>query len=415
MMKTRYRFQQVLLLLCAAVTALSEQPAFAADKLSLELVAGGYEKPVQIVSAPGETGTLYVVEQTGKVRTLSDEPAGRKTVLDLSADVVVTAEAGLLGFAFHPQYQTNRLAYAHYIGKSRTNENRISEYTIPAGGSGDPASERRMYRLMQKTLSNLGGQIAFGPDNFLYIGFGDGNTENDPQDTGQNANDVFASIVRIDTQEEASTKQAYLAPVDNPFVISSIGNRDVWALGLRNPRTMSFDPVTKNLWVGDGGIGIEQEVDLIQKGGNYGWSVFDGVGCLRMKFECMNQKYRAPAASYIKKDGTAVTVGFVQHGSALGAEFDGALFFADQVTGNIWALKKAGEPGAVKELVIASGKPISTFGLSDAGEILVADYASGEIYRISAPLPDLEPPAEAPGGEKQPEKAPAKAPRRTGS
>ena len=406
-MKTRHQILQLILILCVSQTAIG-----APSKLALEPVAAGYEKPVQIVSAPGETGTLYVVEHTGKVRTLNAESSARRTVLDLSEAVVLTAESGLLGFAFHPSYQTNRLAYAHYIGKARTNENRISEYTIPAGGSGDPEGERRLIRLMQKTLTNLGGQIAFGPDNFLYIGLGDGSGENDPQDTGQNANDALASILRIDVQEEASTKQSYLAPVDNPFVVSSLGSRDVWAYGLRNPRTLSFDPLTKNLWSGDAGPGIEQEINLIQKGGNYGWSVFDGVGCLRMKFECMNQKYRSPAASYVKKDGTAVTVGFVQHGSALGAEFDGALFFADQASGNIWALKKAGEPGAAKELVIASGKQISAFGLSEAGEILVADYATGDILKITAPLPDLEPPAESPIDDKPAEKSPAKAPRR---
>ncbi len=364
--------------LASVTTAGAEGPA----KISLVSVATGYDKPVQIVSAPGEAGALYVVQQSGEVRTLHADPSARRTVLDLSSEVVVTTESGLLGFAFHPEYQSNRLAYAHYVGKSRTNENRVSEFQIPAGGSADVSSERRMIRLMQKNLSNLGGQIVFGPDNLLYVGFGDGSVENDPLETGQNANDSFGSIIRIDVQEEASTKQAYLAPVDNPFVMNSLGNKDVWALGLRNPRTLSFDTPTKNLWNGDAGIGIEQEINLIQKGGNYGWSVFDGTGCLRMKFECMNQKYRQPAASYLKKEGGSVTVGFVHHGDALGPAYDGAFFFGDQFSGHIWALKKAGDEGAAKELVLQSGKAVSAFGLTEAGEILVADYVSGEVFKI---------------------------------
>jgi len=364
-----------------ASTETSKPAKGLSDSLELELFAAGYEKPLQIVTPVEASEPPYVVEQTGAVVSLNPDKAKRVTILDLKEEVVLTDEAGLLGFAFHPEFAVNHFAYAHYIGKSREKENRISEFHISGGVPSGANDERRMIRLLQKNLENLGGQIAFGPDKNLYISIGDGDGQTDSENRGQNQNDQFANILRIGVAEETSTNQPYLAPVDNPYVANGLGHRDVWAVGLRNPRTFTFDPETKNLFVGDAGTGIEQEVDLVRAGGNYGWSVFDGIGCLRMRFECMNQKYSSPIVSYLKTSGTAVSVGFVYDGDAI-ASLKGALLYGDKKSGRLWALKYSGGKLISNDLILETGKEISCFGQTPSGEPLLADYKTGAIYQL---------------------------------
>ncbi|MFN8392144.1 MAG: PQQ-dependent sugar dehydrogenase [Bdellovibrionota bacterium] len=378
-----------------AAPALAENPPKAAATIALEEVADGYKRPVQIVVAPGEDGRIYIVEQSGKVVPLKvGSPEERDPIVDLTDAVATVPEGGLLGFAFHPKYPEVSKGYAHYIGKSREVENRISEVVLADGAPGGVNEERKLIRLSQGAVVHIGGQIMFGPDNYLYIGIGDGGAHNDPKETGQNFGDQFGNILRIDVEEQTATNQPYLAPVDNPFVSGTRGNRDVWAGGLRDPRTFSFDSKTNNLWVGDTGAGLMQEVDIVKPGGNYGWSVFDGAECLRMRFECMNQKYQPPVVSYLKQDGAGVTVGYVYRGKAM-PDLEGTLIYGDRVSGKIWGLKYEDEKLVSNTLLLATDKDVSAFGQKANGELLLADYKTGKIFRIVSA---------------QPEKAPAKTP-----
>ena len=387
-------------MLCAAVeTARAETkpaaapvapPSTGLPRLELEQVATGYDKPVQLVTVPDTTGSIYVVEQTGKVVLLEADIPDRSTLLDITDEAIYGEESGLLGFAFHPQFSSNRRIYAHYIGKARELENRVSEFVASSGAT--PASEeRKLLRLADPGAANFGGHILFGPDDFLYVGLGDGGGYNDPQERGQNQNDQYADLLRINVEEETSTQQQYTAPVDNPFVANGLGHRDVWAVGLRNPRTFTFDSLSRTLWLGDAGTGIEQEINIIKTGGNYGWSAFDGSGCLRMKFECMNQKYLAPVTSYQKKDGSGVAVGYVYHGPSLPPEMEGLLFYGDRASGKVWGLKYEGGELKSNTLLMETGKEISCFGQDAKGELLLADYKTGTIFRIVGAAPSKTP------------------------
>lgn len=397
---TRYRFFIVAAILtgsflvCVAGYSFAQQPPTTPagpPKLALEELATGYTQPLQFAVSPDSLSAVFVVQRNGKVQSLEADEKQRTTILDIQEIVIPGDQLGLLGFAFHPRYNENRLTYAHYIGKSRELENRISEFTVLGTGTGTPDAERKILRISDPGPTQNGGQIHFGPDDYLYIGIGDGGGVNDPKDRGQNTQDHYGSILRIGVEADEATKQAYLAPVDNPYVTNSLGNRDVWATGLRDPRTFTFDTLTRSLWVGDAGNGIEQEINLVRPGGNYGWSKFDGTGCLSMRFECMNQKYLPPVTSYLKKDGTSVVVGAVYHGAALPQEMDGVLVYADQTSGKLWGLKYEG--GSVKEnrLLLDTGKQVSAIGQDAKGEILLADYQTGGIYRLISGSPK-EPP-----------------------
>jgi glucose/arabinose dehydrogenase len=355
-----------------------------APSLRLQEIASGFTHPMQLVQEPGNKGLMYVVEQEGKVIALDLEAKGPgRTLLDISDSTILGTESGLLGFAFHPHYPEVMKGYAHYIGKSREQENRISEFSISqAGVSASGNDERKLIRLSQASTSNFGGHLMFGPDEYLYIGIGDGGGFNDPDNRGQNTMDQFGNILRINVEEQTATQQPYLAPLDNPYVAQGRGHRDLWAPGFRNPRTLSFDSLNHDLWVGDAGEGVEQELDLVDRGGNYGWSVFDGDSCLRMRFECMNQKYLPPVISYEKKDGSGIVAGFAYHGAALADDYEGVFFYADYANGRIWGLRHEGDKVISNTLLLSTGYAISSFGQEVNGELEVADYKTGKIYRL---------------------------------
>ena len=251
----------------------------------LQQVAQGFREPVHIAVAPGDSGRLYVVEQAGVVRIVepgqirkrSPLPLSRpEPFLDIRGQVESGGEKGLLSIAFHPRYRDNGLFYVDYTARDATGlHTRISRWRRATPDRADPKSETMLLRIGQPYSNHNGGQLAFGPDGYLYIGMGDGGAANDPHGHGQNPGSLLGKLLRIDV-DRAEGAQPYAVPPDNPFVKKKEYRPEIWALGLRNPWRFSFDARSGALWLADVGQDRVEEIDIIRKGGNYGWNVMEG-------------------------------------------------------------------------------------------------------------------------------------------
>ncbi len=258
-----------LLLTSSAPTEIELQRVF--SKIS-------FSKPLFLTHAGDGSDRVFVVQNDGQIFVFpnDDNVSGKKTFLDLRDRVNSGGEKGLLGLAFHPAYKSNGKFYVNYTtGNLYTH---ISEFTVSADpDAGDPGSERLLFEVYQPEDNHNGGMIAFGPDGFLYIGLGDGG--GDPYRNGQNPKTPLAAILRIDVNGTQDTLQ-YKIPEDNPFADATDGTRrEIWAYGLRNPWRFSFDREKGTLWCGDVGQGKWEEVDIIEKGKNYGWNIMEGFHC----------------------------------------------------------------------------------------------------------------------------------------
>jgi uncharacterized protein (TIGR03437 family) len=245
----------------------------------------------------------------------------------------------------------------------------------------DSANEQVILRQTQPFSNHNGGQIKFGPDGYLYIGFGDGGSAGDPQGNGQGRRTWLGKLLRIDVESDLN---AYRVPADNPFVNDSSWLPEIWAYGLRNPWRFSFDRETRDLWIGDVGQNRFEEVHFTPAassgGENYGWKLMEGLSCFVPN--CDRTGLTLPVHDYGRNDGGSVTGGFVYRG-ARWPLLRGVYFFADYTNGRIWSLRRSGSQ-FVNQFLLNSGYAISTFGEDEAGEIYLADHGGGGIYRIDA-------------------------------
>ena len=357
------------------IVAEKASPALKSEgKISLKLLAGGFKNPLHLVAYPGISGRLLVVEQAGRVLILQDGVVSAEPFLDITSVVESGGEKGLLSIAFHPKFISNSKFYVNYTRKRDALESIISEFKLdPATGKVDLKSEKRLLTIRQPYENHNGGQIAFGPDGLLYIGMGDGGSANDPDGNGQNSFSLLGKILRIDVD----FGDPYQVPIDNPYVTDKKGAPEVFALGLRNPWRFSFDRKTGVLWAADVGQNDLEEIDIIEKGKNYGWNVFEGTSCLRVRFECLGF-YENPIYQYTHKEGQSITGGFVYRGTKF-PELQGLYVYGDYVGGKIWALSYEG--GIAKnKLLLSSGLNISSFGEDSEGELYLTEHQKGEIY-----------------------------------
>ena len=345
-----------------------------------------FQRPIFLTAVDDGSDRLYVVEQRGMIWSFRNAPevSERKLVLDITDRVTAAGhggnnEEGLLGLAFHPQLEEKRAVYLYYsAGDPRRSV--VSRFKFdPDEGTIDPDSESVVMTVRQPWGNHNGGMMAFGPDGMLYISLGDGGSANDPQGNGQNLKTLLGSILRIDIDRQDEGK-AYAVPPDNPFVGRSDAQGEIWAYGLRNVWRFSFDRETGDLWAGDVGQGKWEEIDLITKGGNYGWDFMEGTH----PFE---NTHRAPTGligpvvEYSHREGVSVTGGYVYRGSAVPAA-KGLYFYGDFGTSHIWYLRY--EDGRVVENVKFSRAPqLASFGEDAAGE-LYAVSLHGRIYRLQA-------------------------------
>lgn len=345
-----------------------------------------FQRPVGIYVPPDGTGRLFVLEQAGIVRVFPDDPgtSGSEVFLDLRDRVNDGGnEEGLLGLAFHPDFATNGRFYLDYTasGPRRTV---VAEFRLDLSdpNRGDPASEEVVLEVPQPYSNHNGGQIAFGPDGFLYIGLGDGGSGGDPQGNGQNPGTLLGSILRIDVDGGTATR-GYGIPGDNPFALNQQGYRDeIFAYGLRNPWRFSFDPLTGALWAGDVGQNRIEEIDRVEKGGNYGWNTMEGSDCYEPSSGCDRAGLILPVAEYTHQEGNSVTGGFVYRGEGIPA-LQGQYVYGDFGSGRIWALDAASPEDPQPRQILDTDLNIASFGVDPAGELLICAF-DGKIYRLVA-------------------------------
>lgn len=331
--------------------------------LSFAPVVGGFDSPVYVTSAPGDPTTLYVVEQAGTIRIVRNgQIAG--TFLDLRSIVKSGGELGLLSMAFSPHYATNHLFYVSYTDEH--GNSRVARYRS-ANGSGVRSSGRILLTVHQPFDNHKGGQLQFDKRGYLYIGFGDGGSEGDPNQTSQNMHTRLGKMLRSKTRTPGNSWK-------------------VVGLGLRNPWRFSFDSATDNLWIGDVGQDRFEEVDFrparkLDKLANYGWSRYEGYSVYSSSHRYTNrgQKVR-PVLVYSHAHGCSITGGFVYRGSAVsGAR--GRYFYGDYCNGTIWSFR-VGEQGRASAPVVSGNVPsVSSFGVDGNGE-LYALSLGGTLYRL---------------------------------
>jgi glucose/arabinose dehydrogenase len=346
-------------------------------------VVSGLSSPVDFQAPNDGSGRFFVVQQPGSVRILLNGALLATAFLDVSSKVDFGGEKGMLGLAFHPQFPQNHLFYVHYDRLSGAQmQSVIAEYQVSASDSNqaDPASERILLTVNQPFPNHKGGQIAFGPDGFLYIGFGDGGSGGDPLGNGQNLQTLLGKMLRIDVDHMDRGLQ-YAIPPTNPFAGGG-GLPEIWAYGLRNPFRFSFERSTGRLFCGDVGQDKYEEIDILQSGGNFGWNVMEGMHCYNPASGCNLSGLILPIAEYDHTEGDAVIGGYVYKGSTI-PSLTGAYIFSDNGSGTIWELV-AGPTGQwTRTKLLSSHRAISSLGQDIAGEIYLVDY-SGSVLKLTA-------------------------------
>jgi len=359
----------------------SPTPTPTPTTVALTTVVSGLVNPVDLQTPDDNSGRLFVVEQTGTIRIISNGALLSGNFLDITSKVDFGGEKGLLGVAFHPNYSQSGRFYLNYDRiSSGQMETVIAEYKVLATdpNQADPASERILLTVNQPFPNHKGGQLAFGPDGFLYIGLGDGGSEGDPLGKGQNLQTLLGKMLRIDI-DHTDLQLQYAIPPGNPFA-SGGGFAEIWAYGLRNPWRFSFERSTGRLFCADVGQDQFEEVDLLQKGGNFGWNIMEGAHCFNPPSGCNMTGLILPIAEYDHSQGETVIGGYVYHGSAI-PTLVGVYVFGDFSNGKIWGLTE-NPPGTwTRAQLLSTGRRISSFGQDAAGEMYVVDY-SGSVLKL---------------------------------
>ena len=340
-----------------------------------------FSSPILVTHSPDGTNRMFVVEQGGTVKVFPNDPnvASARTFLDISGRIRAGGEEGLLGLAFAPDYATSRRFYVYYSPVSGARRTVVSRFTASATNpdQANAASEELLLTIPQPFSNHNGGMLAFGPDGMLYIGTGDGGSGGDPQDNAQNKGVLLGKILRVDV-----SGSGLAIPADNPFVGQPGARGELWAIGMRNPWRFSFDRQTGALWCGNVGQNEREEVDVITRGGNYGWPVFEGTGVFRNPSGFPASSFVRPIVEYPAATGRSVVGGYVYRGDKYPA-MRGAYFYADYVSGRVWALKR-NAAGTGNEWVreISSLQSPSAWGEDAAGEIYAVSHTAGRVYRF---------------------------------
>lgn len=365
------------LLICLLLSCASYMQA--QEDVDISLVASGFNSPLNIQHA-GDS-RLFIVEQGGTIQILNtDGTTNASPFLDISSQVSTGGERGLLGLAFHPDFQNNGLFYAYYTDTS--GDSKLSEFTVDGVNPNIalPSTEVNLLTIPQPASNHNGGCIAFGPDNMLYVAVGDGGGSGDPNNNAQNLNSLLGSILRLDVNATAP----YI-PTDNPFVNNNNALDEIYAYGLRNPWKFSFDAENGDLWIADVGQNQFEEINKVTNaaGANFGWRCYEASTVYDNSGNCPQQSsITFPFASYAHTatgvSRCSVTGGYVYRGTEFLNLIDKYLF-ADFCTNEIGTVDSN---GAITFFGPFSGNSFSSFGEDINGNIYVAGIASGEIYKI---------------------------------
>jgi glucose/arabinose dehydrogenase len=381
---TRFRFIRALelLLLVSMMSCASTQ-----TDSSFTQVVSGLSEPVGVTHAADGSNRLFVIEKGGFIRIVQEGQLLPEPFLDVSTLITPDAqtEQGLLGLAFHPDYKTNGTFFIYYSDANKKEGGAantvLARYQVSSDpNKADPASAKIILTIEQPFWNHNGGHIAFGPDGYLYIGMGDGGDGGDPQENAENLTQLLGKMLRIDVNADT-----YVVPESNPFKPESGAATEIWAYGLRNPWKFSFDRQTGDLYIGDVGQDLYEEINVqpaSSKGGeNYGWNQMEGLHCFEKTPDCDPSQYVLPVLEYTHgEDGVSVTGGFVYRGLQI-SDLQGAYLYADFASGKIWTLRFV-EGVWVNALFEDTDFAISSFGEDEAGELYLTDFGGGTLYRL---------------------------------
>jgi glucose/arabinose dehydrogenase len=355
--------------------------------LDLAPVASGLSQPVFLTTAPGDPSRLFVVEKTGRIRIIRNGTLQSAAFLDLSDSVTGGSEQGLLSMAFYPDYATSGrfiVSYTSPHGTMSGGTSVIARYQVSASpDAADPNSGETLLVLDQPYENHNGGLVGFGPDGYLYVGFGDGGGGGDPLSTGQDRRDLYASMLRLDV----SGAGGYTIPASNPYATSATFRHELWNWGLRNPWRWSFDRQTGDLYIADVGQNEHEEVDVQPAGqgagANYGWSIMEGFSCYNAS-SCNKTGITLPVLDYDHGQGCAITGGYVYRGSAIPA-LRGRYFYSDYCSGFVrsFVYRNGQATDRQSHPDLDPGSSVTSFGEDAAGELYIL-VQGGTVYRIVA-------------------------------
>jgi glucose/arabinose dehydrogenase len=352
-------------------------------------------RPLLLTGAADGTNRIFVGMQPGTVQVFKNDPAveSATTFLDITDRthyrVPQENEEGFLGLAFHPKYKENGEFFVYYTGEYDNERDRrsvISRFRVSKDDSNkaDPDSEQILLTIPDKFWNHNGGTIVFGPDGYLYIGLGDGGFRADPDGNGQKLGELWGKILRIDVDHK-DEGLAYAIPKDNPFVGKEGARGEVWCYGIRNVWRIAFDRETGDLWAGDVGQDLYEEVDIIVKGGNYGWNLREGFHPFGRNGSEPRPDLIEPIWEYPREYGKSVTGGVVYRGPSVPA-LNGAYLYGDYVSGHIWALwyDKEAKRVSANRTIRENGGTITSFGEDDAQEAYFTSQDGG-IFKFVSP------------------------------
>jgi glucose/arabinose dehydrogenase len=368
----------VIALVSAAIIVATAFAQTQAPQLQVQPLLRGLSDPLHLTHAGDQSGRLFVVEQAGTIRIIQGGRLLPTPFLDIRRRVASSGELGLLSVAFHPRFEDNGRFFVNYTANPGTLKSIVAEYRV---STADPnradGTERVILDIAQPYENHKGGLNLFGPDGMLYIGLGDGGSAGDPQNNAQRLNTLLGKVLRVDVDGGAP----YRVPPDNPFVGQPGARGEIWAYGLRNPWRFSFDRPTRRLFLADVGQNAWEEIDLIQKGQNYGWRIMEGAHCYTPKNGCDTFGLVMPIAEYGNGvHGCSITGGHVYRGSAI-RDLVGRYVFGDYCTGRLLSISEAGGGRWTMALLLETNLRISSFGEDPSGELYVVDHQGG-VYRL---------------------------------
>jgi glucose/arabinose dehydrogenase len=365
---TRLRRLSLLLPLLALVALIVVQPVSTASAFTLHLqpVLTGLRQPLDLRQPADGSDRLFVVEKGGRIRVAHGGQVVERPFLDLSGTVGARgSEQGLLGLAFHPDYANNGFFYVNYTDAN--GDSVVARYQVSGDPDvADPNSASVVLTQPQPFANHNGGNLVFGPDGWLWIGFGDGGSGGDPRGNGQNPATWLGKMLRVDVDGD--------------------GHVEIWGLGLRNPWRYSFDRLTGDLWIGDVGQNVWEEINFVPAGApagqNFGWNVGEGNHCFRSS-GCDLSPFVPAIAEYDHQSGCAVVGGYVYRGTVNPA-MDGAYLYADECSGRVWSLVRDSNGAPVVSELMDTSIAVSAFGEDRSGELYLTGFNDGTVYRLTA-------------------------------
>jgi glucose/arabinose dehydrogenase len=351
-------------------------------------VVTGLHVPVFVTNAGDGSGRLFILEQAGIIRIFQNGNLLDTPFLDIRSRVKSGGERGLLGLAFHPQYAQNGYFYINYTNLQGNTV--IARYQVSANdpNRADPSSEKRLIFVQQPFRNHNGGEVTFGPDGYLYLGLGDGGSQGDPNGNGQSLNTLLGKILRIDV----NNGDPYAIPPDNPF--QGTGKTEIWAYGLRNPWRFSFDQATGDLYIGDVGQNLWEEIDYLPAGSpggtNFGWNYMEGLHPYDNHTAPQDLQLTAPVAEYSHQFGCAVVGGFVYLGKQL-PDWQGVFLFGDYCSGIVWGLLRTPDGTWQQKQLYQNVGRISSFGEDESGEIYLTDLRGSLFQLVNNNEPTINP------------------------